>query len=190
MPDSTEYVLDKPYLQFMNNEQYYVRSNGIDIKIGKLYKLELTYNENLESYYYFIDDYFNPIASGSTITYNYKSGDIQYTIQDQMQQSQKNQDELMGFLTNTNIPSGEQPTLQDLSVPEINDVTEDFFTWLMNNILNVLYNNNDSTLEIPLYNTTHYIRSDIYKLNIEPLKTFIQARLVVYYRCSGIKIYT
>lgn len=45
----------------------------------------------------------------------------------------------------------------------------------MNSILNILYNNNDSTLEIPLYNTTHYIRSDIYKLNIEPLKTFIQA---------------
>ena len=92
MPDGTESVLDKPYLEFMNNEQYYIRSDGIDIKIGKLYKLELTYNENLESYYYFIDDYFNQIATGSTITYNYTSGDTQYTIQDQMQQQQKNQD--------------------------------------------------------------------------------------------------
>lgn len=130
MPDGTEYVINKPYLEFMNNEQRYVRSKGLDIEIGKIYKLEITYQEKLQSYYYFIDDYFNPIPIGSTITYDYTSGDTQYTIQDQMQQEQNNQDELMGFLTSSEVPSGEQPTLGDISVPVVQDDTEDFLLGL------------------------------------------------------------
>lgn len=176
LPDETSILMeDSLYLQLDYLSHYYVRTKALKIERGKLYKLEMTYNEELKAYYYFTIPYGETVASGSTINYTWNSGDSTYTIQDQMQQNQQNQDELMGFLTSSDIPSGDQPTLQDISVPEVQDVTEDFFTWLMNSILNVLYNNNDSTLEVPLYNTTHYIRSDIYKLNIEPLKTFIQA---------------
>lgn len=175
MPDGTEYEIKEPYLEFMYLSHYYVRSDGLDIEIGKIYKLEFNYEGDLQTYYYFIDDYFNPIQVGSTISYDYTSGDTQYTIQDQMQQQQNNQDEIMGFLTSSEVSSGEQPSLSDISVPEVQDSTADFFTWLMNSVLDIFYNNNDSILEIPLFNTTHQIRSDVFKLEIEPLKTFIQA---------------
>lgn len=79
--------------------------------------------------------------------------------------------QIIGALTNTNF-SGDI-TMEDLPQVEIDDPSEEFFSWLLTNIEDVILYNGDSTLVIPIYNTQHEIRSDVFKLEIQPLKSFI-----------------
>lgn len=82
------------------------------------------------------------------------------------------------ILGGTTIASGDEPTLEDLPVIEIapeDDPSDEFFSWLLFQITYVLEDDEEQTLIIPIYGTDYTIRSDIYKLDIEPLRTFIQA---------------
>lgn len=76
-------------------------------------------------------------------------------------------------LTSTTLESGEEPTIENLPEIEIEDISEDFFTWLLSEFLIVLNNDNNTYLEIPIYNNSYRIYSNEFILNIEPLRTFI-----------------
>lgn len=83
--------------------------------------------------------------------------------------------QIIDALTDSSIQSGEEPTSSDLPSIEIEDISEDFFTWLLNSIIGVLNNNNNTYIDIPVYGqkATQRVYSNVFIMNIEPLKTFI-----------------
>lgn len=78
---------------------------------------------------------------------------------------------ILGALTDTTF-SGDI-SLQDLPQVEIDDPSDDFFSWLLANIEDFFIDFDNTTLVIPIYNENFEIDSDIFVLNVEPLASFI-----------------
>ena len=81
-------------------------------------------------------------------------------------------------LLSTTLDSGDEPKFDDLPIITIesgDDPSNDFFTWLLLQVQDVLNYSGDTVLNVPIWKTNYPIRSDVFKLTIEPLRTFISA---------------
>lgn len=82
---------------------------------------------------------------------------------------------IIGALTDTTPPASGEITIDDLPSIEVEDVSQEFFSWLLVKVKEVLDYNGVSILTIPIYNQNFEIRSDVFSLPNGVLKTFIQA---------------
>ena len=76
-------------------------------------------------------------------------------------------------LTSTELASGEEPTFEDLPSIEVDDDSEEFFTWLSSEIVRVLEDDSDTTLTIPILDQEFEIESNYFVLENGLLRTFI-----------------
>lgn len=130
-------------------------------------------------YFYFKNDYTNMV--GNVIYPNITfSGDYIQEYQEQettntiINNNNDNTEEIIAAingLVDTNY-SGD-PSSGDIYNIDIEDPTEDFFTWFYREFVRVLNNNNNVNLTLPIWKTNYTIPSNIFVLDIEPLRSFI-----------------
>lgn len=118
------------------------------IYTNQLYKIGISYNDKVESFYYYVLPYNQSISNGSTITYNYNSGDSDYTIQSQTNDIINNVSDVQ-TLDNTlnNLSSGE--IISQLNFKEYPNHSYDILFALTQNIVNTLYGSGDVYIDIP-----------------------------------------
>lgn len=173
---------------------YTWKTRPLILKTNKLYKIEITYDEELTSYYYYTLPYGSNIQSGATIDYRFSSGDSIYTTQDSTidiissQESGDNKiantiDNFKKDLLNTNISSGDEPKIEDFPTYVVDDPTINFFDYLINRISNLFLNNNPTTLSITipyLINEPYILSSEFFVLS-GPLLLFIQSFFFIWF---------
>lgn len=163
----------------ISNDYHYVSVPTRILNFGKFYILSINYyvgsTLNNKNYFYYInggsssgdslilfsgDPYMNTNQSTNAIINNQRSGDAG----------------LIAALTDSTPPgSGDEPTIDDMPSIEMEDVSEEFFSWLLIKVKEVLDYNGVSNLTIPIYNQDFIISSDVFRLPNGVLRTFIQA---------------
>lgn len=82
---------------------------------------------------------------------------------------------ILGALTDTTPPPSGDITIDSIPTIEVEDVSQEFFSWLLVKVKEVLDFDGVSILSIPLMNQTYEVRSDVFRLPGGVLRTFIEA---------------
>lgn len=168
------------YLTFNYNNSI----NADEIYINDFYKYyNVIYNYRIynsndfsNEHLYFLYTNSNTIISNNTIDLSTFTDSYynQFEDLDLIINQNENTSKIINSIENSEDSfSGDEPTFNDLPGIEIEDISEDFFTWLLTSFLNVLNNNDNTYIDIPIYNENYRIYSDTFILTIEPLRTFI-----------------
>lgn len=159
--------------------------NGLDaIVSGNLYNIRC-YNNDVEvirSNYFILNNNLPIITVVPAGQITNASGDVigSISVDAIIQAINSGDNALLNAITNSQVASGEEITINDMPMNilefESGDKlgqTEEFFTWLLNQLRDVINDTNNVTLDIPIYNTHNIVSSNFFVLPQGALRTFI-----------------
>lgn len=157
------------YYKLLNHENpYYVHWNNMNYFPVGTYRYRALLNDSLDSYFY--SDSFeitqSVIDNSATGTVD-NNGDIDITVD-----TGATVDNIKDFLGQDATVTDEQFS-DNFPTVEVDDPSEDFFSWIFDQIENIFTSTTAQTLQFELFGTTYsYSSNDVYVPN-NTLKTFI-----------------